>query len=379
MMINRLLWRLAVASLLTLAAPPAHAVESSFGPAYDAYPLLGAGAAKGAVIYNHGKAHLADPNTTIPTYVDRVRRAGWDVFALVRPYGEDNVYDSTQALIRAAKQLKAKGYGKVATLGQSYGGWISIAAAAEEDSLFHAVVVTAPAAYGSSEQAALTRIGANDWHRNAEIVSIAKGIKSTPVMAFFFAKDDYDPGGRGPALRDALAQRPFRHAVIDQPDGLKGHAAARGQAFAARFGSCVADFLDSAQAAGAFACPDKPAVTTIALPVEAKPLASAPGAFAPLLGTWSGLYPNGRELLFAVEAINGDAVTAIYAWGGRTDKAGDTGGWERITGRVVDGKLHFENSKRVLLFSALPDGQMEAVWAKPDGSNPLKASLQRLP
>lgn len=365
--------------LLLLATSPAQAVESSFGPAYDAYPLQGPGIAKGAVIYNHGKAHLADPTTTLPAYVDRVRRAGWDVFALVRPYTEDNVYDSTQALIRAAKQLKAKGYGKVATLGQSYGAWISIAAAAEEDSLFYAVVVTAPAAYGSSEHSTESRIGASDWHRNAEIVSIAKGIKATPVMAFFFAKDDYDPGGRGPALKDTFAQRPFRHAVIDQPDGLKGHAAARGQAFAARFGSCVADFLDSTQTGGAFACPDKPAVTTIALPSEAKPLASASAAFAPLLGTWSGLYPNGRELLFTVEAISGDAVTAIYAWGGRMDKAGDTGGWERITGRVVDGKLHFENSKRVLLFSAQPDGQMEAVWAKPDGSNTLKASLQRLP
>jgi len=354
---------------------PSWALEAGLVPTYQNDSLLGPEKAKGVIIYNHGQARLADPETSPPPYLSKFPADGWDVYSLTRPKAEDRESTSVESLKDTARHLRQMGYKKVVTLGQSFGGWISIEAAAQQEELFDAVIVTAPAAHGSSEDS--TRNPLN-WQRNAEIVEIAKGLRHLPLILFLFKDDSYDPGGRGPGFVDHLAKRQdgSRYAVIDQPEGFEGHGAARSLLFSQRFGDCITAFADSQQASGPYLCPEAATQRTLRLPdgVTAFAAPSPDDGLNRLLGVWSGWYQNGRELLFAIESVSGDQVTAIYAWG---PSGGGTAGWERVTGHYDSTGIRFDSAKKQLHVMALPDGQVKIRWSRPDGSSVLTAFLAR--
>lgn len=354
---------------------PSWALEAGLVPTYQESNLLGANKAKGAIIYNHGQARLADPETTPPFYLSKFWSGGWDVYSLIRPKAEDRESTSVEALKDTARHLRQMGYKKVVTIGQSFGGWISIDAAAQQEELFDAVIVTAPAAHGSSEDSFHNPL---TWKQNAEIVEIAKGIRHLPLMVFLFKNDSYDPGGRGPGFLDHLAKRQdgSRYAVIDQPEGFEGHGAARSKLFSQKFGDCIVAFADSPQSSGPYHCPEVAAQQTMRLPdgVTAFAGPSSDDGLNQLLGIWNGWYQNGRELLFAIEAVSGDQVTAIYAWGPSGSSAA---GWERMTGHYDSTGIRFESPKRLLHIMALPDGQIKIRWSRPDGGGVLTAFLAR--
>jgi pimeloyl-ACP methyl ester carboxylesterase len=358
-----------------LMATTAHA-DMVFEPAYAEFAHLGPAAAKGALVYNHGKSSNADPSGHIPAWIGRLRADGWDVFRLRRPVTEDNVYESTKELEARVRDLRAMGYGRVVSAGQSYGGWISLNAAARNPGLLHGVVATAPAAYGSSASNHVA------WQRNGEIVGIAEDIRATRVMAFFFDGDNFDPGGRAKPIDKALATAGTPHLVIDRPAGHSGHLAADSKDFSRDYAACIAAFLDAQPIANEFSC-DQAQVTTaqardvVGLPTDIGPDLS--GSITPQWqGIWHGAYDTGREMVFLVTGLRDGQVRAVYGWGAHK---GNAKGWEHVAGGSVDpadGSLRFASDRRVMRFTANPDGTLSVLWTRTDGSNRLTGRMRRV-
>ncbi len=365
-------------SLLVAAAwggQPASA-EMRLRAAYDG--LLGPGAAKGAVVFNHGKELDKDTPDTPQPYVEAFRKAGWDIFSLSRPVAEDRVAASARELVAQAERLKAEGYRRIVSVGQSYGGWISYVAAGAKPGLFHAILATAPAAFGK-------RGSSWNWENNAQIATLAGSLHATRAMAFFFDKDEYDPGGRGLATRASLERRGIPHLVVDAPPGHVGHGGANTLGFAAEFGPCIVAFAEAADVAGGYRCPTRSFEEVRAnfrLPpdIAVTVLASAPPAppAHPLVGAWHGWYQNGREVLFVLDDPgNRDDVRAVYAWG--RYKNVDEGGWERIAGgKLAGGNLSFAGTKARLTYILREDGRLDARWEKAGGGSALTAVLSRV-
>jgi hypothetical protein len=114
--------------------------------------------------------------------------------------------------------------------------------------------------------------------------------------------------------------------------------------------------------------------------------ASTPGSAAvPPLGsggadhdTWYGFYPNGREVLIAIEAVHGRDLTAIYAIGPGIDE-NEPAEWSRRKGHIVGRKLVFaQDGDSTLRFRARYDGGLSATWISPDGKTTMNATLRRI-
>ena len=302
------------------------------------------------------------------------------MWRLVRPYAEDDEETSTTRLIEAGRALRAKGYSRVAAIGQSMGGWISIRAAMMEPTLFDSVLATAPAAHGTWATST-GKINSGNWLANNNVVNFLADMKPGPrVMVFFFDKDDYDPGGRGAGAAKALAARDGMYAVIDRPEGLVGHGAARTRAFDGVYGGCIQTFLEAPPRPGAFSCPEdaEAKAQRFDLPADLRVAASAPGTPEPLSrlpGQWYGFYPNGREILVTVEEARLDGATLVYAWSALGE---EKGGWARVKAEWDGTALRAANAKRVLSYRPTADGKVAAHWERADGTLPLDAVLERL-
>jgi hypothetical protein len=213
-------------------------------------------------------------------------------------------------------------------------------------------------------------------------------------MVFYFHDDDFDPGGRADRSRAVLSARGLGYAVIDQPFYLTGHWAASSGLFLRRFGTCVRDFADAAGLAHAFDCAPQwgtapsaalklPAELPVSSPAPGGPPASG-GSVAPTeepavpgkVPAWYGFYPNGREVLLAIESEKGDAVTAIYAIGPSIDDKYPAA-WGRRTGRKADGGYVFDEAgKNTLRFRARDNGGLAATWTSADDKSTLAAQLR---
>ena len=120
-----------------------------------------------------------------------------------------------------AEKLKAEGYARIVSAGQSFGGWISYFAAVRRAGLFHAIVATAPAMFGEASTSP-------EWRLNADrLYMLAEKINSTRVMSFFFPQDPYDPGGRGRHIAKILNAHGIPNVMIDRRPGLEGHGVSR--------------------------------------------------------------------------------------------------------------------------------------------------------
>lgn len=377
----------ALVALVALAAPAR--AQFVLESAFPKTPALGPTRALGAVVWNHGKPpYRGADGDMLPFYVDRLRDAGWDVFRLERDWSSDNLALSPAALRDQVTALYDQGYRKIVLAGQSYGAWISLLVAASGPPI-HAVIATAPAAFGRYPESRIYR-------RNAEdLYPILARIHGTRIMTFFFEGDAYDTGDRGVPTREILEDNAVDHVVVAYPHGWYGHGAANWNGFAVRFAPCIARFIDPRRAAGEAHCERDPVTRDalkLALPDEAPAahnVASASGAAPvgavgptssePAGGLWYGVYTNGREALLSLDAIQGGRASAVYAWGIQQRDEEGAPGYDRRIGRIEGDRLRFaEPDRPTLEVRPLGPDHLSLSWTSSDGTRTDTAELHRL-
>src|SRR5690242_21712706 len=90
----------------------------------------GATRAKGAVIWSHGLSlHDEDSKAPPPPYLRVLASQGWHVWRLNRMRTADTIDTTTNALIKSARDLRQRGYRRIALAGQSFGAFVSLRAA----------------------------------------------------------------------------------------------------------------------------------------------------------------------------------------------------------------------------------------------------------
>ena len=346
-------------------------------------PAIGPTQAKGVVIWSHGRSRNSeDYHAPTPPYLDSLRAGGWDVMRFDRLRDDDTLPASTKLLVDYAAELKHRGYRQVVLAGQSFGGFLSLMAA-DTSTDIDAVIATAPAAFG--------QFGDNTdlWRQNAaQLYPLLREVKSARVMLFFFHDDDFDPGGRGDEARSILSARSLGYAVIDQPTYLTGHWAASTGLFMRRFGACVRDFAEAAGLSQPFKCaPQWGTAPSVAmkLPRELTEFVASGGSIVPSSDSavapisvriWYGFYPNGREVLLALEQAKNDNLVGIYAVGPSVDDKFPAT-WGRRVGRIAAGDFVFaEPGKNTLRFHPRSDGGLGATWVSGDGKTTLTAQMR---
>jgi dienelactone hydrolase len=358
--------------------------------------LLGPERAMGVLVWSHGRSLTdQDAESATPPFLRVLRDGGWDVLRFDRPREGDTLADSTRRLVDHVARLKRQGYRRIALAGQSFGAFLALMAAdASED--VDAVVATAPAAFGSFDESY------SSWRLNAiRLYPLLEQVKRARVMLFYFHGDDFDPGGRGERSRAILSEHGLGFAVVDQPAFLVGHWAPSTGLFLRRFGGCIHDFVDADALKDELVCqpvwgeapstelrlPDEllhpEATALVAAPAigASAPAASeapAPGQGTAVHGAWYGFYPNGRELLVAIEAKRGQELAAVYAIGPGIDED-EPAEWTRRQGRLVDDDFVFEeNGKSTLRFHPRGNGGLKVTWISPDGKTSMDAGLRRI-
>ena len=384
-----------VLGLVVLTSAPADAI--GLDPAFN-QELLGPERAAGAVVWNHGRSiNVEDDESPTPPYLRALRDADWDVFRFDRPRDGDTLSASARRLVEYVGHLKHKGYRRIVLAGQSFGAFLALmAAGASED--VDAVVATSPAAFGSFDEFY------DSWRMNAtRLYPLLERIKRARVMLFFFHGDDFDPGGRGERSRAILSERQRGFSIVDQPAFLTGHWASSTGLFLRRFGNCIRDFLGDDKLENELVCEpqwgEAPSAE-LRLPDElvhphpaTHTAASASGGSAPTAPatlsasgaskngsrqSWYGFYPNGREVLLAIERMPGGDIDAVYAIGPGIDE-NEPAEWSRRKGRLVGDEFIFdEEGKSSLRFRPRVDGGLNATWTSPDGKTSMEASLRRL-
>lgn len=360
-----LMRRLILLFILALIASPARA-DTELVPAFpDA--IKGPAAAHGAIIWNHGLSQTeADAAAALPATMAMFRDAGWDVYRLNRGIVADREDTSTEALLAAIDSVKAKGYAKLVTAGQSFGSWISLTAAGRTDKLT-AVLVNAPAAYGDASK--------RGFERNATLLfPKLEALPHIPVVIAFFNHDLFDPGGRGPKADQILTERGVPHLIIDRPAVLEGHGSGSSIYFAKRFGPCWLATAETGQVPALSSCETQWGESPSAdLPVPAD-LAITPGGLA---GKWYGNYTSGREVMLVVTRIDGTTAQGSLITGPTNGARGST---TEGTGQVVDGSLVFASPNRPkVTLTPAADGSANLLWVSTDERSRLAAVLHRVP
>jgi pimeloyl-ACP methyl ester carboxylesterase len=353
-------------------------------------PLLGPQRAMGVVIWSHGRSlSYEDYKSPNPPYLAALRKAGWDVMRFDRLRDQDTLGASSRRLAAYADRLKSQGYRRVVLAGQSFGAFLSLMAADRSNDV-DAVVATAPAAFGSFGEFY------GSWRLNAtRLYPILAKIRRARVMLFYFHDDDFDPGGRAPESRKILEQRGLPFAVINQPEYLTGHWASGTGLFMRRFAGCIRTFIADDSLKGRFTCHpvwgNQPSAD-LSLPSElvhphrpiravltgGSPRVTSAVEAAPVRQAWYGLYPNGREVLLAVENVRGNHLSAVYAIGPGI-KPGEPAEWSRREGRIIDGKFVFATpGMSTLRFRPRDDGGLAATWTSSNGKYSMKAGMRRI-
>ena len=388
-LVSRILGAAVVAVGVGASAP---VFAMGLDPAFEG-PAMGPAKAKGVIVWSHGRSiNAEDSESPTPAYLTALRDDGWDVMRFDRLSHGDTLSDSTKRLVDYTAQLKRNGYKQVVLSGQSFGAFLALMAA-DSSSDVDAVIATAPAAYGSFDDFY------DSWRLNAtKLYPLIEQVKRARVMLFYFHGDDFDPGGRGDRSRAILASKGVGFSVVDQPAFLSGHWASSSGLFLRRYGSCIRDFANNVKLSGEMSCQPRwgtmPSAELKLPPEMTDPHAVRTAAAAPTASngsgvggdtakpthgvrdTWYGFYPNGREILFAVESGKGDDLTAIYAIGPSIDKQ-NPAAWTRRKGKIDDDTFVFEESgKSTLRLRPRQDGGLGVTWIAADGKTSMTAHLK---
>lgn len=234
-----------------LTPPPAQPLIQGDGYVFiadDRYFWHGPRAAAGVYVWSHGKGPMRDSDNRglePEQHVRAFNNVGYDVVRFDRDPRADDPERAAHWLADGLRALRAMGYRRVVAGGESRGGWTSLQMM-DAGNAADVVIAAVPAAQGmaasrlfKSQPEALRRMveGANAPGLRLAIIQFA----SDPYAGDLDERDRILAGLRG---------RIAALLLIDRPDGLLGHGAAAGEAFAERFGPCLLRFATGPRAPG---------------------------------------------------------------------------------------------------------------------------------
>jgi dienelactone hydrolase len=372
---------LATVLLALVLAAAARADHHTRLVAHDPNPR-GVVAAVGAVIWNPPADAERDLDPTPAHFVDVLGRAGYDIYRLERQRtGVREEVQGAEAIIDAAKALRARGYKRIVAAGQSAGGWLALRASATSREVIDAIVATAPAVHGpiNNDRARADRA-------RTEFARIMRHIDRVATMVFLFAGDEFDPGGRAKAVEASLSERGVPAMVLDAPPGWRGHGAGQSRAFARRFGPCIVAFVAPPRPPADLSCdrtPNAEIPFEFVLPTGWSPPRAAndnePGAA--LIGAWVGSIENGDDVLLAIETIDQGQAKAIFARGKSRPAPTDQAYHQARRGVIEAGggvlRIPADGNAPAIVAQRLDDRRLAVTITTANGQRSFRGELTR--
>lgn len=204
--------------------------------------------AAGALVWLHPFNADASP-WPAPAWTALLAARGWDLWRLDR--GRPDPLEAGAArLVEGIAALRARGYRRIALLGESRGAFIALTAL-REPGLADSVILAAPAAHGRSAERRPQALA--DF---AAVLAAARPAADARLALFLFKDDawDPDPAQRAALFRAAVARLGVAGLLVDRPAEPTGHGGLQAPQFGVRFAPCLADVLDFGRAPPA-ACP----------------------------------------------------------------------------------------------------------------------------
>jgi hypothetical protein len=230
------MWRAAL--LLVLVAGIARAEQA--GPLHtEAGVTPRDAAATGALVWVHPHYDRSEPPPAPPSWTALLAASGWDLWRFDRP-GPDPLAPGAATLAEGTAALRARGYRRVALLGESRGAFVMLVAL-RTPGLADAVIMAAPAAHGRRPERRPQALA--DF---AAALDAAAPDAAARIALLLFDDDGWDPD---PARRAALFTAAMRRLgiaglLLDRPEAPTGHGGVTEPEFAVRFAPCMAAFLD---------------------------------------------------------------------------------------------------------------------------------------
>lgn len=355
--------------------------------AYKDRPVVGPEAAEGVVLWSHGVAgrNVAWRHPPL-RFVKRFAVAGWDVIKVNRNNLHENVWrvsgpKHVADLQERARKARQDGYKRVILAGQSYGGAISLEAAAMPG-IADGVIAIAPG-HGSDACGKGSSLA-----RRADslpgLLNRALERNEAPRTVLMVADGDECVGFNKPhaSYRKTLSARGSSYVFLDDAMPVRGHGAGNTRQFNAWYGLCVVDFLDDldAPAPGETVCPGPSPVPAYLLPYGYRPPADGgPGSF---LGAWGGAYSIGkkgaRNICILVEREFPGGFMARTAFGAGSQRKADMVTYRRLFDARSGGRTFvYKRGKYSMTISADPDRRDVSLLIRSKEGNEYRTRLKR--
>lgn len=370
--------------------PPSASTAYWTVPGFHDLPTLGPDKARGVVFWSHGvRGSDRQYHFPVPQTVRRIAEAGWDVIKVQRNSTYENGWPASGTrhvddLIERVRLAKAQGYKLAIAAGQSYGGAISIEAAARTDEIF-AVLAFSPGHGSDAEQ------GINRRYENllAQLIAAIQIQKSRRVLVSIPGGDHLHPHEvRGPKVRAALSALKVPFVLFDEALPIKGHGAVSTIQFERWYADCIRDFVDPGATLEPREreCPSPRAIPVFFYP-QKRALTASPDAgegARKLLGSWYGKWDDrsagavGREVCLIVEEIEPQGAVVHYLLGSGPRKDGSM--WsERRRVALSGSRYESEIKDKVAIAFALGDkgDRVDLKVASVNRENTYRAVLER--
>ena len=329
--------------------------------------------ARGVVIWNHGISGTAEQFRSPPALALRLLyRRGWDVIKINRHNLGESKRDlslsrGVDRTLAEARAQRARGYPRVVLAGQSFGGYLTLEAAASAD-VFGAVAM-APG---------ITTRGGGEGKLDISAIERLLQTSKAERLAVVFPPGDslFDNFVRGPGALRALARRTGPFVVIDETaTEFRGHGGGTGGRFALRYGACLADLITAeAPAAGRVACPEgREWEAARELLLEPRPpgiqvVREPAPELAPFAGLWFGTL---NETVVVLGLAEREAGGPRLLYRAATPRVG--GGLYAV--RVEGGQLRAALSGPAVVLAPGPGGRLDLTWTSADGRSTLRGAL----
>jgi pimeloyl-ACP methyl ester carboxylesterase len=383
--------------------PPADGRTYWEVPAFKEHPYAGPEKARGLIIWSHGlNGKNPQWQGAPPDIIRDAAGAGWDVMKVNRnSLHETSWVDSGRKhvahVVSLGQKAKADGYRRIVAAGQSYGGAISIEAAAAAPDLFHGIFASGPG-HGSD-----SCFGGPSLTTSQGLVPLlTRAIEAHRAQrtVLLMAPGDACQGINRPTspIRTALQStgRPF--VFLDDSIAVAGHGAVYTAQFRAWYRTCFLDFLaKETVAAGETTCLAPSPLPEFLIPANVN-LGAPDADRSGLTGWWRGTFEEitstqistsnqifvadttGQAVCLAVAASPAEKVTATMYWGNGRKRT-----LSMVSGRFEfarDGQRYAHIGGGEYRFQLTPEAdgkRMRFTIRSRDGVNTFYGSLQRLP